>query len=188
MGAGDKISYAKIKELAGSTSWRHSYSGSTKGTYTYYIHAPVWYFSLTIKGYLAWGYCEGSLYVDYYNPSLKEYQNIYGSFHSVDKGSESYTWLIQHNYKEQGTYLTGGTGLFRVRMYIGGDSGSCSWQAYTGGIEMLPESTYNSYFKGKKIIGCMCEMNTKEWSLENSPLRGTKISVQNNTHLLLGSA
>ena len=108
----------------------------------------------------------------------------------LDYSKDDYVQALQsyyiEKYKEQGMYLTGGTGLFRVRMYIGGDSGSCSWQAYTGGIEMLPESTYNSYFKGKKIIGCMCEMNTKEWSLENSPLRGTKISYQNNTHLLLG--
>lgn len=187
MGAGDKISYAKIKELAGSTSWRHSYSGSTKGTYTYYIHAPVFYFSLTIRGESLWAYCEGSLYVDYFDRNTNEFVNIYGSFQGVDGANESYKWVFRLNNEGDGTVATGSTDLFRIRMYIGGKYGSCSWQAYTGGIEMLPESTYNNYFRGKKIIGCMCEMNTKQWSFANSPLRGTKISVQNNTHLLLGT-
>lgn len=187
MAVGDRINLSNIKAIAGSTSWRHSYSGSSKGSYVYYIHAPVFYFSLTIRGSSLWGYCEGSLYVDYLNVNTNEFENIYGSFQYVEGSSEAYKWVFRLNNEGDGTVASGRADLFRIRMYIGGKYGSCSWQAYTGGIEMLSESTYNSYFKGEKIKGCMCEMNTQQWSLTNNPLRGTRIAYDNNTYNLLGT-
>ena len=185
MAVGDRINYSNIVNMTGSTAWRNSYGDDSRGSFTFYIHAPVFYVTYTISGSGIWGYQEGSIYIDGLLAD-GSWQNLFGSYQYLEGDRNSYTWNFHFCDGDSGQTI-GSTSLFRLRIYVGDNSGSGRWKVYTGGMEKLSEKIYNQYYKGEKIKGCMCEMNTKQWSLTNNPLRGTRISYENNTYNLLGT-
>ena len=193
MAAGDLINYANCKAMDGS-SWRHSTSLSGRNwSRRYYISAPAWHVTFTIKGSGLWGYQEGSFNVYAYNSSTGKFdKKVYGSSQSLRGGSKSYNWNFSHNYNGGSSGDIHDLHLWCVDIYAGNNDGSTSGNIYTGGIGVFPESIYNSHFKGKTIYASKGDYWQKGNTYASdeaflagegpSHMKGTKISVVDGTY------
>ena len=180
------INYNGIKALntvSGQISWKGSQSFSYGQARTYYIAATAWSFSLSISGSGLWGYQYGYAYVDYWTGS--QWSQVYGSESEGRGSSYGNSWSFQHNYNGGSTNDVHGKHLWRLRVYIGDNSGSGSGTLYWGSTAQCTESIYNSYFKTKPIKSIACNISTSssyesgssfDTAMGAGYLRGNKIT------------
>ena len=187
-GSGSLINYSNIKSLLGS-SWRSSVTVGYTGTYTYYVTAPAFHIDYWIKGSGWWGYQEGSIYVYRWNGSNFS-TCVYSGSNSCRGSKNQISWAFSHNYNGGSSGDVHNCQLWKIVVYSGNNDGSSGGTLYTGGLGLVSESLYNSYFKNKLIY---CSKGTY-WTSSTyndstfisnqgySCMRGTKISVSSGTY------
>lgn len=198
MTAGDCINYANCVS-AGGTAWRHSYSGSSRITYTYVIAAPAFHLEAWFKGSGWWGYQEGSMNVSYWNGS--GWTNVMSKSCELRGSGSSSHWWYRHNYSggggSEGQANIPDVHFWKVSVYIGDNNGSGSFVLYTGGIERIPEAVYNAHFAGKHLkcskggawrfgSGQTYADDAAFFAAQGYPVySGTPISISAGTHIYL---
>lgn len=180
MATGDTINYVNCKTASG-TSWRKTQSFSKNYTSDWIITCNAFQCSLYLKGSGLWGYQEGSIYADYLSPETGQWVNVWGvsTYKEGSSSSDRYTW--NHNYNGGSSGDRHDVSIWRIRIRISGGSGTATAYVYWGGMGLIQEATYNSYYKGRPIIGVDADVahNSLAWSYLNNPLRGTPITWGN---------
>lgn len=201
MASGDLINYANYKAMAGSSWFTSIGVGGGAGTTTYMIAGSTWAVDFRIWGSGLWGYQSGSLYVYPFDESTGKFSEtaVYGSWQSGKGASYGYAWQFYHNYN-------GGTSgdihdcqLWKLVVTEGNNDGGSTGTLYVGGLGVLSESIYNSYFKGRKVycargdywrLGSQYTYASEEAFLAAqgySCLRGTLVSVSTGTYKFICS-
>lgn len=132
-----------------SAAWRDSASSSSRTTFTYCCAAPASMARVALYGSGWWGYQEGSLGAYYWNGSqwVQAYY-VYDFFQGSGQGT---TFEFRHNYNGGSSQDVHDIHLWKYVMYLQNGDGSASFSLYTGGLEMVPESIYDSYFAGRYL-------------------------------------
>lgn len=202
MAAGDLINYANYKAMDGG-SWRHKGGTWTSaGSYTFVVSAPAFQANCWICGSGLWGYQEGGIQVYPYDESTGTFSStaVFNKSGNVKGGSNKSEWTFNHNYN-------GGTSgdihdcqIWKVTFYLGNNDGTKGCWLYTGGLGLVPESIYNSHFKGRLVYASKGDYwqikssGTTYASIEAclnaegySHMRGTPVSVSTGTYKYITS-
>ena len=189
MGVGSLINRDNLIEMIGSSAWRNSNLNSCyEDTVTLYIDAPAFLitFNLWENGL---DYKDGSCFISYWTGS--SWIQVYGSEESV-RGS-AYSWSFKHNVDGGSEDDVHDYHLWKIELTEGVGDGGSFYSIFSGGLEKVPASIYQSYFRGRKIIGVTCgiwekgiDFSSDEEFLRDKGygvLRGTPIAILSGTYL-----
>lgn len=156
MASGDLINLTNYKAMETSTAWRATLDDANSGTHTFIVTAPVFESSVWIKGSGLWGYQEGGHQVYPYDPNTGTFSTtpVLNWSDSVRGSGNENQYIFHHNCGPNG----GSPGkdihdchIWKVVCYLGANDGFKKCWIHCAGLNLLPEATYNSYFKGRKI-------------------------------------
>lgn len=196
-GVGDYINYANFCALnPASEGWYGYRSLGGKGTTrTFYIAATAFRVWTSIQGSWVWGYQEGSLNVYAYDKNTGRFKSSpqLSWFDSVQGTSNHAGCGFYHNFEGGSSGDIHDCHLWKVVVYYGDNDGdSTDGFIQTGGLSLVPESIYNSYFKGRKIYcakgdwweqGGTYRTDEEFLSAQGySCMRGTQISIATGTY------
>lgn len=176
---GGALNYSTLHALkGGGSSWRAS-STFTDSNVTFYINSCSWIIRARVSSVaLRSNWVNITAY--YYNGSswVKAYEPRGNNGYTVYKhGSGSQELKFYHNRGAEGS--TSGDAhmyhIWKIVIQMRGKDGSAHgyFDYWLGGLEMMTEGEYNSYFKGKPVryckFGYSTSSNDTTWATNNDP-------------------